>query len=179
MRISVFGSSAPQPDSAPYNEALRLGQLLGSAGHTVLTGGYMGTMEAVSRGTAESGGHVIGVTCDEIETWRPTSANAWVEQELRFPTLRKRLFTLIEACDAALALPGGGGTLAEITMMWTHMQTEALPARPLILIGAGWRTTFGEFYQSQAKSIAKRSRDLLCFATTVEEAYQTLVSLTA
>ena len=49
-----------------YAEALALGELLAQRGHTVLTGGYMGTMEAVSDGAAAAGGHVIGVTCDEI-----------------------------------------------------------------------------------------------------------------
>ena len=72
-RITVFGGSKPRPSQPAYQEALLLGQLLGSQGYTVLTGGYIGTMEAVSRGAAESGGHVIGVTCDEIERWRPVA----------------------------------------------------------------------------------------------------------
>ena len=69
--VTVFGGASPtEPD---YNAALRLGKLLGQAGCSVLTGGYIGTMEAVSRGAAESGGHVIGVTCEEIEAWRKVS----------------------------------------------------------------------------------------------------------
>lgn len=39
--------------------------MLAERGHIVLNGGYIGTMEAVSRGAAEAGGHVIGVTCEE------------------------------------------------------------------------------------------------------------------
>ena len=84
------------------------------AGHTVLTGGYMGSMEAVSRGANEAGGHVIGVTCADIEAWRGSRANAWVKEERRFATLQERLNELILACDAAIALPGGPGTLAEV-----------------------------------------------------------------
>ena len=55
-RITVFGGSQPKPGDEDYQQALRLGALLGSAGFTVLTGGYVGTMEAVSRGAAENGG---------------------------------------------------------------------------------------------------------------------------
>jgi len=50
-----------------------------------------GTMEAVSRGAAEAGGHVIGVTCEDIEKWRPIGANAWVKEEWRKKTLTERL----------------------------------------------------------------------------------------
>ena len=142
MRISVFGGSSPKPQEPAYQEAYILGQLIGKAGHTVLTGGYIGTMEAVSRGAAEAGGHVIGVTCDEIESWRSVGPNPWVKEEIRIPTLRERVDKLISACDAAFALPGGVGTLVEIAVMWNMIQTQAITPRPLILIGQGWKKTF-------------------------------------
>src|SRR5690606_21772609 len=104
-RISVFGGSKPRPGEPDYEQALRLGSLLGAAGYTVLTGGYIGTMEAVSRGAAEAGGHVVGITCDEIEAWRPVKHNQWVLEEQRHGTLRERLSALIDGCDGALALP--------------------------------------------------------------------------
>ena len=50
MKVSVFGGSQPQEGSAAYAEAQDLGRLLAQRGYTVLTGGYMGTMEAVSMG---------------------------------------------------------------------------------------------------------------------------------
>jgi len=105
-QISVFGSSQPLPGQPEYVAAQRLGQLLAQAGHTVITGGYIGTMEAVSHGAADAGGHVIGVTCAEIEAWRPVKANLWVLEERRFPTLRARLFELIDTCDVS-APPNG------------------------------------------------------------------------
>ena len=91
MQVTVFGGSEPRPGEPAYEEAFRLGRMIGQKGYTVLTGGYVGTMEAVSRGAAEAGGHVIGVTCDEIEAWRPVRPNAWVQEERRFPSLRQRL----------------------------------------------------------------------------------------
>ena len=114
MNITVFGGSHPKIGSPAYAEAYELGKLLAQAGHAVLTGGYIGTMEAVSCGAAEAGGHVIGVTCDEIEKWRGVKANAWVREERHFQTLEQRLIELVHACDAAIALPGGPGTLTEI-----------------------------------------------------------------
>ena len=49
MKISVFGGSQARDGSDAYAQAVALGSLLAQHGHTVLTGGYMGTMEAVSR----------------------------------------------------------------------------------------------------------------------------------
>ncbi len=164
MKISVFGGSQPQPGTAAYEEAQQLGRLLAEKGHTVLTGGYIGTMEAVSRGAAEAGGHVIGVTCSEIEHWRSIGANEWVKEEMRKETLIERLECLITSCDAALALPGGPGTLAEISLMWNMMIIGALEKRPLILIGDGWRSVFDEFFQRLGPYSPPNQRGLLRFA---------------
>ena len=68
--ITVFGGSQPLPGGDAYLEGQRLGRLIASNHWEVLTGGYVGAMEAVSRGAGEAGGHVIGVTCEEIENWR-------------------------------------------------------------------------------------------------------------
>jgi uncharacterized protein (TIGR00730 family) len=170
MNITVFCSSASITGDPAYTEAMRLGQLIASAGHSVLTGGYIGSMEAVSRGASEAGGRVVGVTCDEIESWRPVRANPWVQEERRFATIRQRLFALIEGCDAALALPGGIGTLTEVTVMWSHMQTGAIKVRPLVLIGPGWQEIMVTFWRVFDQHVQVRNRALLTFAGDVEEA---------
>lgn len=170
--VTVFGGS--RPGEAGYAEALLLGQLLGQAGYAVLTGGYIGTMEAVSRGAAEAGGHVIGVTCDEIEAWRPVRPNRWVQEERRCTTLRQRLTALIEGCDAAIALPGGPGTLAEIAEMWNLLLIGAISARPLILVGAGWQATFEQFYRAFDGYVPLEQRRWVAFAKDVGQAVEML-----
>ncbi|HKJ27034.1 MAG TPA: LOG family protein [Anaerolineales bacterium] len=174
MRITVFGGSAPKPGSNEYQDAYQLGKLIGKNGHTILTGGYIGTMEAASQGCAEAGGHVIGVTCDEIENWRPVKPNQWVAEEMRFPTVHQRLLALIENCDAAFALPGGVGTLAEIAMMWSQLQTQAIPLRPLILIGSGWADTFQTFIHSQDGYVPPAHLSLVTFAPDIPQAFARL-----
>ena len=173
-RITVFGGANPKPGTAAYEEALQLGRLLGERGYSVLTGGYIGTMEAVSRGAAESGGHVIGVTCEEIESWRGVSANPWVKEELRYATLKERLFALIEECDAALALPGGVGTLAEIALTWNLLLIDAIPPRPLILIGSGWQETVRHLYASFDDYIPEMQRQWIQFSQDIWQAVDLL-----
>lgn len=65
--ISVFGSHSPQAGSEPYRQAQELGRRLTRAGFVVATGGYEGTMAAVSQGASEAGGHIIGVTSARVE----------------------------------------------------------------------------------------------------------------
>ncbi len=130
MNVTVFGGAQPKEGTPEYEEARLLGELLAQNGHAVLTGGYMGTMEAVSRGACEAGGHVIGVTCSDIEEWRKSKPNQWVKEERRKRSLLERLQGLIEGCDAAIALPGGAGTLTEVSLMWNLMIVQSLPPRP-------------------------------------------------
>jgi len=176
MRISVFGGAQPQEGGAAYAEAMELGRLLAQHGHIVLTGGYIGTMEAVSRGAREAGGHVIGVTSEDIEAWRHVKANAWVMEEIRKKTLIERLHTLIHESDAALALPGGAGTLTEISLMWNLMIVESLHRRPLILIGDGWQSMFDQFLQRFDTYVPAREREILNFAKDVQTAVKMLES---
>lgn len=170
MNITVFGSSKPRPGEPDYLQAMRLGERIARSGHTVLTGGYIGTMEAVSRGAAEAGGHVIGVTCAQIERWRNTGANPWVKEERRFETLNERLNELISACDAAIALPGGPGTLTEITLFWNLLVIEALPPRPLVLVGEDWRIVFQTYLERMGVYLMPSDERWLLFADTVDAA---------
>jgi uncharacterized protein (TIGR00730 family) len=162
--ISVFGGSGVQPGTVPYREAEATGRAIAQAGLAVATGGYIGAMEAVSRGAAEAGGRVIGVTCDQIERWRPIRPNPWVQQEIRHPTLRERAYGLIEIGAALIALPGGVGTLSEVALAWSLLQTGEIGPRPVVLIGDGWHEIFAAFTRSAGSLLHERDADLLEFA---------------
>ena len=174
MKVTVFGGAQPKEGTPAYEEARELGSLLARSGHVVLNGGYMGTMEAVSRGANEAGGHVIGVTCIDIEEWRKSKPNPWIKEEIRRQSLYERLHGLIDNCDAAIALPGGPGTLTEVSLMWNLMIVESIPRRPLILIGQGWQSTFDQFFSEHDVYTPAEHRALLYFAGNVKEAVKRL-----
>jgi hypothetical protein len=133
-------------------------------------------MEAVSRGAAEVGGHVIGVTCSEIENWRPVKANAWVHEERSFLSLQDRLHELIYTCDAAMALPGGPGTLTEIALTWNLIIIQAIPEKPLILIGEEWHLVMDTMFEALDEYIPLSQRKLLRFAKDIEAACSMLLN---
>lgn len=175
--IAVFGSSSPVSGSPDYETARLLGRLLAENGFAVATGGYSGVMSAASQGAAEAGGHVIGVTCDQIEQFRPIGANQWVKQEVRRPTLRERLLYLVENNDGMIVTPGGIGTLSEMALAWSLLQVGELPPRPLVLLGDMWRATVGSFVRPEY--IQESHIGLVLHADTPEEAVNLLVSWAA
>ena len=171
--ISVFGSSAPQPDSPAYEEARAVGRLLAEANCAVATGGYSGTMSAVSQGAAEAGGHVIGVTSDQIEQFRPLGPNGWVMEEIRYATLQDRLLHLVQQNAGMIVLPGGIGTLSEMALAWSFMQVGEIGTRPLVLLGSTWRETIMTF--NEMGVIRKDHLALLHFAESAAAAVSFVV----
>jgi len=173
--ISVFGSSSPKLGSADYETARQMGTLLAQAGLTVQTGGYSGIMAAASRGASEAGGHVIGVTSSQIEIYRPLLPNEWVAEEIKYSTVRERLFHLVEKCDGAIVMPGGIGTLAEMALIWSFIQTGEITPRPVIAVGGLWARVLGAFINPayiQADHAA-----LMFTAKTPKEAIKVLAGL--
>src|SRR6185312_10458560 len=128
--ITIFGGSRVARDTPEYQAAQRLGQALAERGFSVVTGGYNGVMEAVSRGAHEAGGHVIGVTVEVIARNFERLPNAFLTQEVRTAALLERIDKLVELGDAYVVLPGGAGTLAELGIVWNLALLGALQDKP-------------------------------------------------
>jgi uncharacterized protein (TIGR00730 family) len=137
--ITVFGGARVAPDSEEYLAAQELGRALATRGLTVVTGGYNGVMEAVSRGAKEIGGHVIGVTVDIVARNFEVMPNAYLDQEVKAAALLERIDKLIELGAGYVVLPGGAGTLAELGVVWNLALMGALHGKPLVVVGDGWQ----------------------------------------
>ncbi len=169
--IGVFGSAATPPDTPEYAAAQELGAALARQGYAVMTGGYGGVMGAVSKGAAQAGGHVIGVTVGLFRA-RGLVPNPFLHEEVQFATLAERLNYLITAPDAYVALHGGVGTLSEIALAWSLLQVQEVPPRPLIAVGEGWRA-FAEVFSAQA-AIRPEDMGYLQLVASAEDVLPTL-----
>jgi len=134
-RVAVFGSGGGA--QADLERARRLGAGLARAGFVVLNGGYGGTMEAAAAGAREAGGEAIGVTCAEF-TFR-AGPNSHLARVIEAPTLFARLERLVRDAAAYVALPGGNGTLAEISVAWECLRKGLVPPRPLVAWRDPWQ----------------------------------------
>lgn len=137
----MFGSSQTEPDSTEWEEAHRAGARIAGEGFAVITGGYGGTMEAVSSGAAGAGGHVIGVTAPILFPDRSTP-NPYVHEVIEASSLANRIDIMMQRSTATLALPGSIGTAAELLISWNtnHIlrQGGATP-RVSVAVGPGWK----------------------------------------
>jgi len=150
--IAVFGSSAGRRGEPGYEEARSCGRLLAEAGYAVATGGYGGTMEACSRGAAEAGGRVIGVTAPAAFPGR-SGANAWVGEEVPAGSITERLHLILSISAACITLDGSIGTLTELMVAWNIAFIAGLggaPAKPVIAVGPSWAALVPELAERLA-----------------------------
>ncbi|HGY09722.1 MAG TPA: DNA-binding protein [Oceanithermus profundus] len=163
--VSVFGSSRTAPGTPAWKQAEAWGRALAEGGFAVASGGYGGSMEAVSRGAKAAGGLVIGVTAPDLFKSR-SGANAHVDLELPAPTLTGRIERMLEMSRAALALPGGLGTLTEILVAWNRAYIQRLQGEPPLPLGvdAAWRPLLKPHLE-----LSEREFDLITFLEGPEE----------
>ena len=132
--VTIFGGSKCGEDCAEYAEARRAGQLLAEAGFTICTGGYLGVMEAASRGAHERGGRVLGVVMNQFKK----EPNRFLTDKVATPHFYDRLQHLIVRSVGFVALRGGMGTVTELSLVWNKIQTRVIEPRPLVLLGDCW-----------------------------------------
>jgi uncharacterized protein (TIGR00730 family) len=133
--ITVFGSSRPREGEPDYEEARELGRAIADAGFAVCSGGYGGTMDAVSRGAKDRGGKTFGVTA---EFFTAAKANDWIDVEVRVQTWQDRLFELIRLADGFVACKGGTGTLVELSVVWEMLNKSVIQPKPFAVLGNFW-----------------------------------------
>ena len=134
--VAVFGSSRSPRGSANYVLARELGIALGRRGAEVRCGGYAGVMEGVAEGASAMNGRVVGCTLGWFADTR--APNERLSEVVEAPDLSTRIERLLEGTGAAIALPGGIGTLNEVFWLWTLLLHGKGAARRLILLGAPW-----------------------------------------
>ena len=114
MNIAVYCGSTPGNKEIFREDIRKLGNWIGSHGHTLVYGGSnTGIMGAIADSVLESGGKVIGVIPDVpvIKARRHPDLTECIETD----TMAERKTKMIELADAFIALPGGIGTYDEIT----------------------------------------------------------------
>lgn len=119
--VAVFCGSSQGADPVFLEEAKRVGTVLAERGiGLVYGGGHVGLMGAVADGVLEAGGSVTGVIPHALQSRE--DAHLEVSELIVVDTMHERKAIMAERSDAFLALPGGPGTLEEITEQWTWAQ---------------------------------------------------------
>ncbi len=136
--ITVFGPGNVEDANPLFEEAELLGGLLAKNRFNVVTGGYGGVMEAVSKGANEAGARVIGVTA-EVYFARGREANGYLTREIKVKSAVDRLMELIDLADASIAIGASPGTIIEVMTVWDYVLEKFIRPRPMILVGQAWQ----------------------------------------
>jgi uncharacterized protein (TIGR00725 family) len=164
--VTIFGGSRCDETSTEYQQARRIGELLAEAGYVICTGGYLGVMEAASRGARERGGRVLGIVMNQFKA----EPNRYLTDKVASGHFYERLQHLITRSVGFIALRGGMGTVTEVSLVWNKIQTRVIDPRPLVLLGECWPPVV-ECWQ-QHLVVSEKDVGLLDFAGTPEEAVE-------
>lgn len=168
--VTIFGGSKCNERTEEYQQAMEIGSRLAGAGFTICTGGYLGVMEAASRGAREQGGRVFGIVMNQFKS----EPNRYLTDKVASAHFYERLQNLITRSVGFIALRGGMGTVTEISLVWNKLQTGVLEPRPLVLLGESWRKVVQSWKENLVVSDADIS--LLDFANTAEEACNLVIN---
>ncbi len=131
MRITVFAGSASAAGEPYLGAARALGEAIARAGHLlVYGGGRTGLMGAVADGALTAGGRVHGVI---LRRFIEQDVHHLGVEMYEVDDMRARKAGLDARADAFVALPGGFGTLEELTEILSFRKLE-LHHRPIVLL---------------------------------------------
>lgn len=119
--VTVFCGSSPGFDPVYVEAARAVGEAIGRAGmNLVYGGGHVGLMGTVADAAVRAGAHVTGVIPRALQAREDVNHN--IAELILVDTMHERKLLMAERGDAFLALPGGPGTLEELTEQWTWAQ---------------------------------------------------------
>jgi uncharacterized protein (TIGR00730 family) len=167
--VTIFGGSRCTENSPEYEEARQVGALLAEAGFTICTGGYLGVMEAASRGAREKGGRVFGIVMNQFKS----EPNRYLTDKVASRHFYERLQNLIGRSVGFIALRGGMGTVTEISLVWNKMQTGVLEKRPLVLLGGCWKKVVEAWQENLV--VSDKDVAFLDFAETANQACEIII----
>lgn len=174
QEVSIFGSARVHETNKHYQEAKKLGFLLGKSGYSVLTGGGPGIMEAANRGAYEAKGESIGLN---IQLSHEQRTNPYVMKSIAFHYFFTRKVMLSASAQAYVYFPGGFGTMDEMTEMVTLVQTGKIPKEvPIILVGKDFWEPFVDWANQvmvvEHTFVSPEEMGILHVVDTAEEAMQ-------
>jgi len=159
--ISIYGSARLSPDDPLYAQTEEIAKKLGELGFNIITGGGPGVMEAANRGAAEAGVKSVGLN---IELPVEQVCNAYATKVITFKHFFVRKVMLVKYATAFVIMPGGIGTLDELTEILTLMQTGKIKPFPIILYDSKFWKGFLEWLRSVILShgfVSEEDFDLL------------------
>ena len=147
--VTIYGSARITQDNELYAQTREIARRLGESGFSIITGGGPGVMEAANRGAMEAGVTSVGLNIDLPEEQSP---NIYTTKAITFHHFFVRKVMLVKYATAFVIMPGGLGTLDELTEVLTLMQTHKTRPFPVLLFDSQYWKGFLAWLKSMVLS---------------------------
>jgi len=128
--VTIYGSSRLASDDKLYAQTEEIAYRLGTMGFSIITGGGPGVMEAANKGALKAGVPSVGLN---IEMAEQQVSNPYTTKSITFHHFFIRKVMLVKYASAFVMMPGGLGTLDELTEVLTLIQTLKIRPFPVVL----------------------------------------------
>ncbi len=172
--VTIYGSARLKAGDELYAQTEEIARRIGRLGFTIITGGGPGIMEAANKGACEAGVQSIGLN---IELPEEQALNAYATQSITFHHFFVRKVMLVKYATAFVIMPGGLGTLDELTEVLTLMQTQKIKPFPVVLFNSEFWGGFLEWLRicTLARGfVSEDDFDLLRVCDTTDEVVDTV-----
>ena len=143
--VTIYGSARVRPEEEQYAKTEDIARRLGEIGFSIITGGGPGLMEAANKGARAAGVKSVGVNIELPEEQVP---NTYSTLTLTFSHFFVRKVLLVKYATAFIIMPGGLGTLDEVTEVLTLIQTHKIKPFPVILFNSAYWAGFLEWLRT-------------------------------
>jgi uncharacterized protein (TIGR00730 family) len=128
--VTIYGSARLVEENKLYTETEEIAYRLGKMGFSIITGGGPGVMEAANKGAMRAGVTSVGLN---IELPEEQECNEYTTKSITFRHFFVRKVMLVKYAIAFVIMPGGMGTLDELTEVLTLIQTLKIRPFPVVL----------------------------------------------
>jgi uncharacterized protein (TIGR00730 family) len=159
--VTIYGSARLKPDNKWYKQAEETAYLLGKAGFNIMTGGGPGVMEAANLGAHKAGVKSVGLN---IQLPVEQKCNIYADRTITFHHFFVRKVMLVKYATAFIIMPGGLGTLDELTEILTLIQTEKIKPFPVLMLSSAYWAGFLAWLKAtvlKSGNISEEEFDLL------------------
>jgi uncharacterized protein (TIGR00730 family) len=172
--VSIYGSARVKADDEIYKNAEEIAYRLGKMGFSIITGGGPGVMEAANKGATRAGVNSIGLN---IILPEQQALNTFTTKTLSFNHFFVRKVMLVKYATAFVIMPGGLGTLDELTEILTLIQTHKIKPFPVVLFNSMYWEGFLNWLENTVLLkgfISEKDFNLLRVSDKPEEVAQTV-----